>query len=91
VALSTPHADQQSNDEIPKTSARPNQLSKPVVDVATGEERESAPLAVNEMTVQGIPRLGGPKGGKARAKNLSKAERVKMAEAVARARCKKQA
>jgi hypothetical protein len=66
-----------------------NSLAKTVVDIATGEKTEPMPTPVNVMTIQDVARLGGLKGGKARAKKLSKADRVKIAKAGAKARWRK--
>lgn len=70
----------------PKRPRDPNQLAKSIVDLATGEKAESIPLAVNAMTIQDVARLGGLKGGKARARKLSKVQRVKIAKKAAKAR-----
>jgi hypothetical protein len=70
----------------------PNQLAKLIVDIATGqvedreltaEERGKNPAAV------ALGRLGGLKGGKARAKRLRPEERVRIAREAAAARWKK--
>ena len=59
-----------------------NQLAKHIVDVATGERRETlAATTVNEFA-----RAGGLKGGKARAKRLSPERRQEIAKAAAKAR-----
>lgn len=51
----------------PKRPRDANQLAKFIVDMATGEEAEYNP----DTSAQ---RKGGSKGGKARARNLTKAE-----------------
>ena len=59
-----------------------NQLAKLIVDVATGERKESlAGEPVNEFA-----RAGGLKGGKARAESLSPERRSEIARRAARAR-----
>ncbi len=77
---------------MPKRSSikRPrdtNQLAKLIVDMATGEappdtvtDEGKNPAAV------ALGRLGGQKGGAARAKALSAAERKKIAQRAAKAR-----
>ena len=63
-------------------------LAKSVVDEATGQtEPESAEDGKNPAAVA-LGRLGGLKGGKARAKKLTKAERVRIAKRAAEARWK---
>jgi hypothetical protein len=62
-----------------------NQNAVRIVDIATGE----APKTKNEAAVA-LGRLGGLKGGKARAEKLSDAERREIASNAARARWAKQ-
>jgi len=66
----------------PKRPRDPNQLAKSIVALATGETEDREPLA--------SARKGGLKGGKARARALSPAERSEIASAAAQARWKKQ-
>jgi hypothetical protein len=64
----------------------PNQLAKQIVDIATGETQDT----VSESKRYPSPkRKGGVKGGKARAKSLSRAERTDIARLAANARWKK--
>jgi hypothetical protein len=73
--------------------ARPrdmNQLAKQIVDISVGEaedepiiEREKNPHAV------ALGRLGGQRGGKARAERLTPAKRSEIARAAAKSRWKK--
>ena len=62
---------------MPKRSDKPrrpvdtNQLARAVVDLATGAASDPAPPAKNPAAVA-LGRLGGLKGGKARAAKLSK-------------------
>jgi hypothetical protein len=67
-----------------------NQLAKAIVDEATGqapEESEEAPAdeGKNPAAVA-LGRLGGKKGGKARAAKLTKEQRSEIARKAARAR-----
>jgi hypothetical protein len=79
----------------PKGEKRPrdtNQLAKFVIDAATGEcdNREPTPKeeGKNPKAVA-IGRLGGIKGGKARAEHLSKERRSEIAKHAATTRWKK--
>jgi len=75
----------------PKRPRDPNQLAKLVKDLAVGEdeniqfqlEAEKNPHAV------ALGRLGGLKGGKARAEKLTKEQRVKIAQKAAKVRWNK--
>ena len=59
-----------------------NQLAKFIVDVATGEQKDSPEVApVNEFA-----RAGGLKGGKVRAERLSPERRREIARKAAQAR-----
>jgi hypothetical protein len=68
----------------PKRPRDPNQLAKFIVDLSTGNTTETAPKesAKNPAAVA-LGRLGGLKGGKARAAKLSPEERAKIAKAAA--------
>jgi len=70
----------------PKRPRDPNQLAKSIVDLAIGATTEAPAINVFNVHAVELGRLGGLKGGKARAKKLSKAEGVKIARAGARAR-----
>ena len=59
-----------------------NQLAKHVVDVATGECKDS----LDTEPVNEFARAGGLKGGKARAKSLSPERRSEIAREAARTR-----
>jgi hypothetical protein len=52
----------------------PNQLAKAIIDIATGERDDAPPNDKDPAAVQ-RGRLGGLKGGKARAEKLTPAER----------------
>jgi hypothetical protein len=74
-----------------KRPADPIQLAKLVGDIATGqiEDQKSAPT--NEeirRVMSALGKIGGPKGGKARAKSLSKQRRKEIAAGGAAARWK---
>lgn len=77
---------------MPKRSSKlptdSNQRAKSVVDIATGNAPASKPAKKNAAAVS-LGRLGGLKGGKARAESLSKAERSAIAKKAAEKRWKK--
>jgi len=71
---------------VAKRPRHPNQLAKLVFDIASGEVEDT----VSESKRNPSPkRKGGIKGGKARAKNLTPAERADIARLAAQARWKK--
>jgi hypothetical protein len=61
----------------------PNQLAKLIVDIATGEIGDSVSESKRHPSSK---RKGGLKGGKARAKRLSKEQRRAIAKSAAHAR-----
>jgi hypothetical protein len=63
----------------------PNQLAKAIIDIATGECDDAPPDGKDPAAVQ-RGRLGGLKGGKARAEKLTPAQRKASALAANRAR-----
>lgn len=65
-----------------------NQLAKSIVDIATREPDEVEPAAKNPAAVA-LGRLGGLKGGKARAQSLTAKKRSEIAKKAAAARWKK--
>jgi hypothetical protein len=65
----------------------PNQLAKHIVDIATGEAEDTVSEQKRNPSSHGRP--GGLKGGKARAKLLSRKERAEIARLGATARWKK--
>jgi hypothetical protein len=76
-----------------KKATRPrdtNQLAKSIVDIATGE-KDSTPVdeSVKNPAAVALGRLGGLKGGKARAEKLSAKKRSEIAKKAAAARWKK--
>jgi hypothetical protein len=72
---------------MPKRPRDPNQLAKLIVDIATGEVQDVVSPMKKAASVRG--RSGGLKGGKARAKSLTDAERADIARVAANARWKK--
>lgn len=80
---------------MPKRSSKEepadiNQLAKAIVDQATSEE--PPPITENGKNAAAVAlgRLGGKKGGPARAKKLSKKRRSEIAKKAAEARWNKQ-
>ena len=87
---------------VPKRSSKPkrpndtNQLARSIVDIATGDapHDEAEPEATAEdegknPAAVALGRLGGLKGGKARAKALTKKQRAAIAKKAAKARWKR--
>lgn len=72
---------------MPNRPRDPNQLAKLIVDIAAGEVTDDVSPKKRATSVRG--RSGGLKGGKARAKTLSEAERAEIARVAATARWKK--
>jgi hypothetical protein len=76
---------------MPKVPKRPrdlNQWAKNMVDLATGTAKEPPPTPKNEAAAE-LGRRGGLKGGKARAKNMTKSQRSASAKQAANARWRK--
>lgn len=74
-----------------KKSTRPkdaNQLAKRIVDIATGDSNDTKEQPTDEVkaAAAALGRLGGLKGGKARAKSLSAKRRSEIAKKAAKAR-----
>ena len=72
-----------------KKTKRPkdaNQLAKSIVDQATGQSNETINQDAAKLAAQALGRLGGLKGGKARAEKLSAKRRSEIAKAAAKAR-----
>ena len=63
----------------------PNQLAKMIVDIATGQAPPE-PVSTKNPAAVALGKLGGAKGGKARAAALSKEDRVKIAKKAAEKR-----
>lgn len=73
----------------PKRPKDTNQRAKSIVEIATGEAEEQNPDKDKNPAAVALGRLGGLKGGKARAKSLSKKKRSEIAKKAAKARWKK--
>jgi hypothetical protein len=71
---------------MPKRPTDPNQLAHLIVNLATGEVQPTD--EGKNPAAQALGRLGGLKGGHARAKALSKAKRSAIAKKAAQARWK---
>ncbi len=72
----------------PKRPRDTNQLAKSIVDIATGElQDEVEPVELSPE--QKLGRIGGLKGGKARAAALTPEQRSEIAQRAAAARWKK--
>jgi hypothetical protein len=66
-----------------------NELAFQIAQLATGEAKEKNPDEGKNPAAVALGRLGGLKGGKARAKSLSKKKRVEIAKKAAKSRWKK--
>jgi hypothetical protein len=64
----------------------PNQRAKLIVEIATGEAEDKNPDEGKNPAAVALGRLGGAKGGPARAKKLSAAKRAEIAKKAAKAR-----
>lgn len=79
---------------MPKRSSKPkkkdiNQLAAYIAAQAVGELPETAATGVKNPAAVALGKLGGQKGGKARAEALSPAKRSQIAKKAAQARWKK--
>jgi hypothetical protein len=76
-----------------KTPSRPrdmNQLAKRIVDLSVGEATEEQPIEREKNPhAVALGRLGGQRGGKARAERLTPAKRSEIARSAAKSRWKK--
>ena len=70
----------------PKRPRDANQLAKFIVDVATGAMALPDPYEGKNPAAVELGRLGGKKGGAARAKKLTAEQRKKIAQKAAKAR-----
>lgn len=68
----------------PKRPKDPNQLAKFITDIATGQASE--PTDTRNPAAVSLGRLGGLKGGKARASKLSPEQRKEIAQKGAKKR-----
>ncbi len=66
-----------------------NQLAKSIVDIATGVRPDEGDLDRRNANAVELGRLGGLKGGKARAEKLSPEKRKEIAEKAAKKRWNK--
>ena len=75
---------------MPKRSSRLdiNQLAKRIVDEATGEAEKTLPPSEKNKAAQELGRLGGKKGGNARAEKLTPERRSEIAKNAAQSRWK---
>jgi len=73
---------------MPKRSSRLDmkQLAKRIVDEATGEEPITPPPPQKNQAAVELGRLGGKKGGKARAESLTPEQRSEIAKKAAQKR-----
>lgn len=67
----------------------PNQLAKSIVDQATGQTEEQPQVPEKNPAAVALGRLGGKKGGPARAQKLTAEERSKIAKKAAQKRWSK--
>ena len=75
----------------PRRPADPVQLAKVVGDIATGQVQDEPPTNEEVRRVMSmLGKIGGPKGGRQRAKSLTKAERSDIAKKAALARWNKE-
>jgi len=73
----------------PKRPRDTNQLAKFITDLATGEQQEPDKYKGKNPAAVELGRLGGLKGGKARAQKLSAKKRKEIAKKAAASRWKK--
>ena len=72
-----------------KSSKDTQQLARKVLDAVAPEQEEKPPDAAKNPAAVALGRLGGLKGGKARAESLSARRRKEIALKAARARWKR--
>lgn len=70
----------------PKRPRDTNQLAKLIVDLSTGEKQEAQPEDTKNPHAVALGRLGGKKGGEARAKKLTAKQRSDIAKKAVKAR-----
>jgi hypothetical protein len=71
-----------------KLPADTNKRAKAIVDIATGESEPQKTTDGKNAAAVELGRLGGQKGGKARAEKLSSKKRIEIAKKAAAARWK---
>jgi len=64
----------------PKRPTDLNQRAKSIIDIATGEAQDNDPDLLKNPAAVALGRLGGLKGGKARAEKLSSERRKEIAQ-----------
>ena len=67
----------------------PMQLGKAIGDIATGQPEAAPTQDELRRVMSALGKIGGPRGGKARAKSLSPARRAQIAKKAAKARWRK--
>ena len=67
----------------PKRPRDVNQLAKAIVDIATGQEPEPKPEREKNPAAVALGKLGGAKGGRARAEALTPEQRSEIAKKAA--------
>jgi hypothetical protein len=80
-------------DKAPKRPRDANQLAKSIVDIATGERDDHEPTPEEQgKDPKAVERgrLGGVKGGRARAEKMTPEQRSKAASKAVRARWKRE-
>jgi hypothetical protein len=82
-----PEAVVQCMPNAPKRPRDPNQLAKAIVDIATGQAQPD--VDTNPSAASQLGRLGGLKGGRARADRLSPEKRQEIARMAAAKRWQK--
>ena len=80
-----PRADNRSMQKRSSMPRDPNQAAKMILDMVTGEAEPESPSTKNPAAVA-LGKLGGAKGGKARAAKLTPEERHRIAQAAAKMR-----
>jgi hypothetical protein len=73
----------------PKRPRDPNQKAKLIVEIATGEREDKNPDEGKNIAAVTLGRLGGLKGGKARAEKLTAKKRTAIAANAAKKRWQK--
>jgi hypothetical protein len=78
---------------MPKRSSKPdvNQIAADILRAATGEPEPLTPKGTKNPAAVALGRLGGLRGGKARAAKLSKSKWAEIAKKAAAARWSKKA
>jgi len=74
----------------PRRPRDPNQRAKLIIDIATGQVEDKNPDEGKNLAAVELGRLGGKKGGKARAAKLSAKRRSQIAKKAAATRWKKE-